>query len=468
MVRRGLYPSHPSITSWRRRKSPQTINLTGGDLPVCENVPEYSNNYYVQTISVHTPYPRLTQTEEADVCVIGAGLAGLTAALTLARAGKRVVLLEAEKVAWGASGRNGGVVSPGYSTSFAKIAKRAGLDGAKQLHLLSMEGVDIVRKNIASLDIQDANPIDGTLKVSRYENSAEAKENIQWLEKTFNYRLEYKSKEEIRSLLASDKYMNGVLNPHAFHFHPLNYALGLAKELERLGGKVFEDSRALKISKAGATRHIKTAQGTVKAPEVLVTCGGYTDDLVPRLARSYIPISTYMVVTERAKDLIGTAIKSSSSIGDTRRSSDYYRLVDDGERILWGGMITTKQAEPTRLGALLKQRMVDTYPQLADIRIERSWSGKMAYAKHLMPQIGKLDDGLWYCMSFGGHGMNTTAIGGTVIAEAILGQSNRYTLFSPFGLEWNGSVAGTAAVQLTYWYYQLCDFLQERKSQRLH
>ena len=120
------------------------------------------------------------------------------------------------------------------------------------------------------------------------------------------------------------------------------------------------------------------------------------------------------------------------------------------------------------LGALLKQRMVDTYPQLADIRIESSWSGKMAYAKHLMPQIGKLDDGLWYCMSFGGHGMNTTAIGGTVIAEAILGQSDRYTLFSPFGLEWNGGVAGTAAVQLTYWYYQLCDFLQERKSQRLN
>ncbi len=435
---------------------------------MCENVSEYSNNYYVQTISTHTPYPCLAQTEEADVCVIGAGLAGLTAALVLARAGKRVALLEAERVAWGASGRNGGVVSPGYSTSFAKIAGRAGVDCAKQLHRLSLEGVEIVRKNIASLNIGDANPIDGTLKVSRFENSTEAQKNIQWLEQTFGYSLEFKSKEEIRSLLISDKYMNGVFNPHAFHFHPLNYALGLAKELERLGGHIFEDSRALKISKKGASRRTETARGAVHAPVVLITCGGYTDGLVRTLTRSYVPISTYMVVTERAKDLIGTAIKSSSSIGDTRRSSDYYRLVDGGARILWGGMITTKQAEPARLGTLLKQRMVDTYPQLADIRIDRSWSGKMAYARHLMPQIGKLDDGLWYCMSFGGHGMNTTAIGGTVIAQAILGQSDRYTLFTPFGLEWNGGVAGTAAVQLTYWYYQFRDFLQERKSQQMN
>src|SRR3546814_4536659 len=113
---------------------------------------------------------------------------------------------------------------------------------------------------------------------------------------------------------------------------------------------------------------------------------------------------------------------------------------------------------------MLKQRMVDTYPQLADIGIERAWAGKMAYARHLMPQIGQLEDGLRYCMSFGGHGMNTTAIGGTIIAEAILWQSDRYRLFSPFGLKWNGGILCTAAVQLTYWYYQINDIPQDRKS----
>jgi glycine/D-amino acid oxidase-like deaminating enzyme len=398
---------------------------------------------------------------------VGAGLAGLTAALTLARAGRQVVLLEAERVAWGASGRNGGVVSPGYATSFEKIAKRAGSENARRLHRLSIEGVDIVKNNIDTLGVRDAQPIQGTLRVSRFENSDATRRHIEWTQQTFGYSLEYKSKEEIRELLISTKYFNAVFNPHAFHFHPLNYALGLARELVRLGGKIFESSKALKIERNNAVMCVKTQLGSVQARDVLITCGGYTDKLVPKLARSYIPIATYMVVTEKAKDLVGTALKSTASIGDSRRSSDYYRLVDHGERILWGGMITTRQAEPARLGALLKQRMVDTYPQLAGIKIERAWSGKMAYAKHLMPQIGKFQDGLWYCTSFGGHGMNTTAIGGTVIAEAILDASDRYALFSPFGLEWNGGILGTAAVQLTYWHYQINDFLQERKSQKL-
>lgn len=427
-------------------------------------MPEYINTYYRQTASVNFPFPRLLQAVEADVCVIGGGLAGLTAALVLARSGKHVVLLEAERIAWGASGRNGGVVSPGYSASFDKIARRAGHENAISLHALSIEGVDIVRNNIEMLGIREAQPINGTLRVSRFENSITTQTYVNWIEKTFGYSLEFKSRDEIQSLLISKKYFGAIFDSRAFHFHPLNYAIGLAQEFTRLGGQVFEGARALEINREGPASTVKTQSGTVKAKDVLLTCGGYTDGLVPRLAASYIPISTYMVVTEPAKELIASAITSTSSIGDSRRSSDYYRLVDGGERLLWGGMITTKQAEPARLGALLKRRMTDTYPQLASIKIDHSWSGKMAYARHLMPQIGKLGDGLWYCTSFGGHGMNTTAIGGTVIAEAILGASNRFTLFRPFGLEWNGGVFGTAAVQLTYWHHQLNDFLQERKT----
>jgi gamma-glutamylputrescine oxidase len=428
-------------------------------------VSEYSNNYYRQTASADAPYPQLTRSEEADVCIVGAGLAGLTAALVLALAGKQVVLLEAERIAGGASGRNGGVVSPGYSTSFNKIASRTGYDNARLLHLLSIEGVEIVRNNIDCLDIQEAHLRDGALRVSRFENSVETQEHIKWMEQTFDYPLEYKSKEDVQDLLVSEKYFNGISDSRAFHFHPLNYAIGLANELINLGSKIFERSRAVKISRKNGTATIETLSGLVRAKDVLITCGGYTDRLVPKLANSYIPISTYMVITESAKELISTAIRSTASVGDSRRSSDYYRLVDNGERILWGGMITTQQTEPARLGIMLKKRMIETYPQLASINIERSWAGKMAYAKHLMPQIGKLDEGLWYCMSFGGHGMNTTAIGGTVIAEAILRASDRYKLFSPFGLKWNGGILGTGAVQLTYWHYQIKDFMQERKSQ---
>ncbi|AKJ68998.1 oxidoreductase [Pandoraea thiooxydans] len=428
-------------------------------------MPEYSDNYYTQTASSTARYPSLARAEEADVCVVGAGLAGLTAALTLARAGKRVILLDAERIAWGASGRNGGVVSPGYATSFDAIAKRAGDEAAGQLHRLSIEGVEIVRNNIGRLDIQGTDPINGVLRVGRFDNSDEVRKYIAWVERTFDYPLQFHTKDEIRALLASRKYFNAIYNPGAFHFHPLNYAIGLAQEITRLGGLIFEDSRALGIEHRATVKQVTTRAGSVRAKDVLIACGGYTDRLVPALARSYIPILTYMVVSRPAQTLLATAIRTRASIGDSRRSSDYYRLVDGGRRLLWGGMITTRQAEPAQLGALLKQRIVDTYPQLAELEIERAWSGRMAYARHLMPQIGTLGGGLWYCTSFGGHGMNTTAIGGTVIAEAMLGASARYKLFSPFGLTWTGGPLGAAAVQLTYWRYQLNDFLQERKSQ---
>jgi glycine/D-amino acid oxidase-like deaminating enzyme len=431
-------------------------------------VSDYIDSYYRETAAPHTPYPVLSQTEAADVCVVGAGLAGLTAALTLARAGRRVVLLDAERLAWGASGRNGGVVSPGYATSFAQIARRVGDAHAQQLHRLSIEGVDIVRENIRALGIGDAQLAPGTLRVSRFENSAAIRDYAAWLEKTFDYPMRFMSRDEVRALLVTDKYFNALHNPQAFHFHPLNYALGLAREFTRLGGRLFEASPAMAIESTGAARQVRTPRGTVDARDVLVACGGYTGNLVPRLRRSYLPILTYMVVTEPAPDLIAAAIRATASIGDSRRASDYYRLVDGGRRILWGGMITTRQAEPARLASLLEQRMLDTYPQLAGIRIARAWSGRMAYARHLMPQIGRLDDGVWYCTSFGGHGMNTTAAGGTVIAEAILGASDRYRLFAPFGLAWNGGMLGTAAVQLTYWQYRFNDFLQERQARRQH
>jgi gamma-glutamylputrescine oxidase len=431
-------------------------------------VSAYIDNYYRQTAASHTPYPMLSQAETADVCVIGAGLAGLTAALALARAGRGVVLLDAERLAWGASGRNGGVVSPGYATSFDQIARRVGHAHAQQLHRLSIEGVDIVRENIRLLSIDDAQPVPGTLRVSRFENSAAIRDYVAWIEKTFDYPLRFVPRDEVRALLVSDKYFNAIHNPQAFHFHPLNYALGLAREFTRLGGRIYEASPALAIERVGAGRCVRTPGGTVHARDVLVACGGYTGNLVPRLRRSYVPILTYMVVTEPAPDVISSAIRATASIGDSRRASDYYRLVDGGQRILWGGMITTRQAEPARLGSLLERRMLDTYPQLAGIRIAHAWSGRMAYARHLMPQIGQLDDGLWYCTSFGGHGMNTTAVGGTVMAEAILGASDRYRLFAPFGLAWNGGMLGTAAVQLTYWQYQFNDFLQERYARRQH
>jgi gamma-glutamylputrescine oxidase len=182
------------------------------------------------------------------------------------------------------------------------------------------------------------------------------------------------------------------------------------------------------------------------------------------LRRSYLPITTYVMLTERAPEQVRGAIRSTAAILDDRRAGDYYRLVDNGSRILWGGRITTRTTDPRDIAALLRREMVTTYPQLAGLKVDVAWSGLMAYARHLMPQIGQAQPGVWFCTAFGGHGMNTTAIGGTVIAEGISGESDRYRLFAPFGLPWNGGVLGRAAAQLTYWSYQAADAVRELRS----
>jgi gamma-glutamylputrescine oxidase len=197
---------------------------------------------------------------------------------------------------------------------------------------------------------------------------------------------------------------------------------------------------------------------------VLITTGGYTGAVLPALSRSFLPIATYVLLTESAPDLVRGAIRTSAAVLDDRRAGDYYRPVDHGNRILWGGRITTRTTDPRDIAALLRREMVSTYPQLSGLKVEVAWSGLMSYARHLMPQIGRLRPGVWYCTAFGGHGMNTTAIGGTVIAEGIAGESDRYRAFAPFGLAWNGGIFGRAAAQLTYWAYQAADAAREYRA----
>lgn len=423
----------------------------------------YIDTYYRRTLASAENYPVAEGRLTAEICIVGGGLAGLTAALELARAGRSVLLLEAERIAWGASGRNGGFVSPGYATSLSAIERRAGREQAEELYRLTMEGVGIVRRNIESLGIADAAPSPGIMRVLRYDGGAALQEERDAQEKRFGRKLRYLGHDETQALLRSPKYHAALADDDAFHFHPLNYARGLAREIQRLGGTIHEGSPVLSCELEGPVKRLRTAQASIEAEQVLFTTGGYTGGLFAPLKRSFLPIATYVLLTEAAPELIGQAIRTSAGIGDDRRAGDYYRLVEGGSRILWGGRITTRTSEPRDVAALLRREMVTTYPQLAPLKVELAWSGLMSYARHLMPQIGQYRPGVWYCTAFGGHGMNTTAIGGTVIAEAIRGDSDRFKLFAPFGLSWNGGPFGTAAVQLTYWSYQAADALRERR-----
>lgn len=422
----------------------------------------YIDTYYRRTLATEESYAPAEGTLKTDICIVGGGLAGLTAALDLARAGRSVLLLEAQRVAWGASGRNGGFVSPGYATSLAAIERQTGREQADELYRLTMEGVEIVRGNIQSLAITEAAPSPGIMKVVRYDGGAGLQAVRDTQEKRFGRKLRYLGRDETRALLNSPKYHASLTADDSFHFHPLNYARALAREIVRLGGRIHEGSPVTSCELDGAVKQLKTAKATIEADQVLFTTGGYTGDVLPALRRAYIPIATYVLLTEAAPDLIRQAIRIGTGVGDDRRAGDYYRTVEGGSRILWGGRITTRTTEPRDVAAILRHEMVTTYPQLAELKVEAAWSGLMSYARHLMPQIGQYRPGVWYCTAFGGHGMNTTAIGGTVIAEAIRGASDRYKLFAPFGLVWNGGPFGTAAVQMTYWSYQAADLIRGR------
>jgi len=423
----------------------------------------YPETYYKRTLAETVERSSLIGNEECETVIIGAGLAGLTTGLQLARSGHNIIILEAERVGFGASGRNGGFVSAGFATGWEEIARTVGEKQADELHLLSIEGVDFVRQTIERLALEkEANPVRGIINVRRYDDAASVKAHIDKMRQRYDYKLDYKAPEEIRAVLKSPRYFQAAYDGQAFHIHPLNYLRGLAREIERLGGRIFEHSSAIKQILSGATKIVATKQGQVTAKNIVFTTGGYTGSLNKTLQRAFLPIATYVMVSEESPDLIAQAIATPCAVADNRRAGDYYRLIEGGRRLLWGGRITTKAASLDGLVHQLRREMTTTYPQLASLKTEIAWSGLMSYARHLMPQIGQMAPDVWYCTAFGGHGLNTTAIGGKLIAEGILGESERYKLFKPFGLAWSGGYAGLAAAQLVYWKLRLQDWWHER------
>lgn len=420
--------------------------------------------WYNATRADHrAPRPALLGVAEADCAVVGGGLAGLTTALTLQREGRAVVLLEAEETGFGASGRNGGFVSPGYSLPAERIARAVGPETARALQSLSVEGAERVRREIASLAMPGVDPVPGSLNLMRFDDGGAMRATI---ERDPQEGISYVPREELRAMLSTSRYFHGRRNARAFQIHPLNYLRGLAAEFERLGGRIFDHSAVLRAELAGAEKRLVTAGGALRARQVAFTTGGYTGALVPALHRAFLPIWTYVMVSEANPDLIAKAIRTREAISDNRKAGDYYRLVEGGARLLWGGRITTLTDSPDEVERQLRHEMTSTYPMLAGLKTAAVWSGKMSYARHQMPQIGRLAPGVWHATAFGGHGLNTTAIGGQVVAEDMLGVSDRIKHFKGFGLDWVGGRAGLAAAQLTYWALQAQDKWAERRADR--
>ena len=272
------------------------------------------------------------------------------------------------------------------------------------------------------------------MSVLRHEGAAALEAKRDRIERDFGHRLEFMSREQVQASLVSAKYFQALRDPSAFHFHPLNYLRGIAAEIERLGGR--SSSRArwwLSISK-DPSRLSRQPRGKVAARDVLFAGGGYIGRLVPALARSFIPIATYVLLTESAPSAF--VRRSALPMRSATTAAPATTTAVSRAASASSGAARSPPASPIR--AIWRSgcagAMVATFPQLEGVKVEAAWSGLMSYARHLMPQIGRLQPHVWYCTAFGGHGMNTTAIGGKIVAEAITGESDRIRLFEPFGL----------------------------------
>jgi gamma-glutamylputrescine oxidase len=421
---------------------------------------DYVDCHYARSRADMDQRPYLDGTIAAGTVVVGGGLAGLTVALELARGGHSVVLLEGRRIGWGASGRNGGFCAPGYAVGHDRIAQMAGEESARELLDLSQDGVDYVANNLAAFGMKVDPRRRGHISARRVPARADL-ERYRDKMAALGLEMRVQGVEETRALLKSPLYFESIVERTAFAMQPLDYALAMAREIERRGGKVFENAPALSTGRFGASHLVATPRGKVSAHHLVICTGGYTGRLVPALRRAMLPIATYAMASEANDALLDSAIATPMCISDDRRAGDYYRRTTDG-RLIWGGRITARTRDPADLAALLRKDMIEVYPQLAALGIESAWSGLMAYARHYMPQVGKLDEGLWYCTAFGGHGLNTTAAAGGLIAAAIAEGDDRYRLFAPFGLAWNGGPLGPVAAQLTYWKLQLQDWWAER------
>ena len=401
---------------------------------------------------------------DARVCVIGGGFAGLATAIGLIERGMRdVVIVEGDTVGHGASGRNGGFVFGGFSLDNAQLLADQGSAGARAMYDLTREAVSTIRRRIQQYGIACDAVEGGVVLANWFDDDEILRERQAFMAREFDVDWTLLSHDELGAYTRSQRYAGGLLEPDAFHFHPLKYVRGLAAVIERGGGRIFEQSRVRKIvahAQRGAGYDVETARGVVHARHVVVAGGGYLSGLSPPLERAMLPIATYVMATEPLGAALSTTIPGRAAIYDTRFSFDYYRALPD-TRILWGGRISILDRGAEPIARLLKRDMLKVYPELADVKVDYAWGGLMSYARHQMPQIGQLPDGTWHALGFGGHGVGPTTAAGEMIADALAGGVPIPPGFARYGLERVWGKAGMLAAQATYNWAEFKDWMRE-------
>jgi gamma-glutamylputrescine oxidase len=420
-------------------------------------------SFYEATVTRSLSAAPLSGRHAADVCIIGGGLAGLSTALGLAERGvANVVVLEAQQVGFGASGRNGGFVFGGYSLDCADLLKTLGAARARELYALTTDAVDLMRERIARYRINCDATDAGVILANWFDEPARLDTQRHLMRDAFGVDWEPLTSAQLASQLNTRRYYDGLFERNAFHFHPLKYVLGVARAAAGLGVTIHEQSPVVRIERDGSGFRVHTPQGTLDARQVVMAGGGYARKVYRQVERAVLPIATYVIATEPLGPRLADAITTRAAIYDTRFAFDYYRPLPD-TRILWGGRISIRERSPEAIARLLRQDLLKVYPQLNGVRVDYAWGGLMSYARHKMPQIGRSADGVWYAVGFGGHGMAPTTVSGELLAAAIAGERPVPDAFATFGLTPTYGALGLAAAQLTYTTMQTRDALAARR-----
>ena len=389
----------------------------------------HAASYYAATRNDTRDRRPLNESITADVCIVGAGFTGISSALHLAEAGYSVVVLEAARMGFGASGRNGGQLVNSYSRDIDVIEHNYGTDMARMLGDMAFEGGEVIRERIAQYDIDCDYREGGIFAAYTPKQQRELSEQKKLWERFGHADLTLLDGDAIRNEVQSDVYCGGMLDRRGGHVHPLNLLLGEAAAVEKLGGRIFEDSQVVHLERSNKPV-VRTAQGSVTADYVLLAGNAYMGGLVPELAAKSMPCGTQVITTEPlAPEVAKGLIPNGHCIEDCNYKLDYYRVTADN-RLLFGSGVTYGGGDPRSIERFVRRRVEHVFPQLKGTRYEFTWGGDFLLTMSRLPQFGRLTNQIYYIQGYSGHGVTTTHLAGRLIAEALKGSAERFDAFA--------------------------------------
>lgn len=421
---------------------------------------EHVKSYYFDSRNQNIQLPPLERPDEADVCVIGAGFFGLSAALELAEKGKRVIVLEGARVGFGASGRSGGQAINGFEEGIDAYIVQVGFDKAKRLWEMSLEAIDIIDERIAKYNIQcdwkkgyatlalNERRMDDLIEIEKASHEAFGYNNMQLWDKT-----------QLKRHLGSDIYVGGLYDSNSGHLHPLNYCLGLAKACLSLGVKIYEQSPVVNLTEKYHRLEVKTDKSAVISDDVILATNAYIDVLPKSLHRGInrkiLPVESFIIATEPLSlTMADSLINNGMSVCDNNLLLDYYRLSADN-RLLFG---SDSSAEKDMV-SIMRQNMLHVFPQLENVKIDYGWAGPIDMTMNSTPHFGRLSPHIYFAQGYSGHGVALTGLAGRIIAEAILGDDERLRVFEALNVPsvYGGKLIKRLATKIGVQYYKWLD-----------